>query len=157
MIRDTLWHPGEDGMAHSQNKTQAGDGDVSAFLASVEHPTRRADSLLLDKVFREVTGFVPKIWGDAMIGYGSYDYVYESGRSGRFLATGFSPRKANLSLYIMPGYQDFGDILSRLGKHKTGASCVYINKLADVDLDVVQELVAAGLARLQQIWSVTPS
>ena len=92
-----------------------------------------------------------------MIGYGSYDYTYDSGRSGSALATGFSPRKSNLSIYIMPGYADFSSILERLGKHKIGKSCLYINKLADIDMDVLAELVAAGLRDLGQKWRVQPS
>ncbi len=135
-------------MAEANNKTQATDTDVRAFLKAVEHPVRRADALALDELFRRVTGWTPKMWGPTIVGYGSYHYTYDSGRSGDFLATGFSPRKkANLSLYIMPGYQDFGEILARLGKHKKAKSCIYINKLADVDMDVVEEIVRAGLRR----------
>ncbi len=97
------------------------------------------------------------MWGPTIIGYGSYDYVYESGRSGRFLATGFSPRKANLVLYIMPGYDEANPILARLGKHRMGRSCLYSNKLADVDRDVLAELIRHGLDRLNGIWPVHPS
>lgn len=91
-----------------------------------------------------------------MVGYGRYDYRYESGREGSFLATGFSPRKAKLSVYILPGYADFGDILSRLGKHARGKSCLYINRLDDVDEDVLAELIQAGLADLGRRWAVHP-
>ena len=115
----------------SQNKTVATPASVEAFLNAVEHPTRRADALTLNTLFQEVTGYAPVMWGPTMVGYGSYHYVYDSGREGDFLATGFSPRKANLSVYILPGYADFGSILVRLGKHKKGKSCLYINKLAD--------------------------
>ena len=92
--------------------------------------------------------------GPSIIGYGRYDYVYDSGRSGSMCATGFSPRKANLSLYIMPGYADFGDLMARLGKHKTGAACLYINKLADIDEGVLRELIAAGVTDLRSKYSV---
>lgn len=138
-------------------KTIPTDRSVAAFLSAVEHPTRRADGLALDALFREWTGWAPKMWGPSIIGYGSYEYVYKSGHSGTSLATGFSPRKGNLSLYIMPGYGDFGDILSRLGKHKTGKACLYITKLADVDVDILGELVQAGLARLDEMYPVKPS
>lgn len=144
-------------MANADNKTQANDADVRAFLDAVDHPVRRADAMVLDDMFRRVTGWTPKMWGPTMVGYGSYHYVYDSGREGDCLATGFSPRKANLSLYIMPGYQDFGHILDRLGKHKKGKACLYINKLADVDLTVVEEIIRAGVDDLAKRWSVTPS
>lgn len=96
------------------------------------------------------------MWGPTIIGYGQYHYTYDSGRSGDFLATGFSPRKANLSLYIMPGYADFQPVLDRLGKYKTGKACLYINKLADVDMAVVEEIIRAGLDDLRQRWPVSP-
>ncbi len=141
-------------MAQAQNKTQATDSDVTGFLEAVEHPTRRADGLALDQVFRKVTGFTPRMWGPSLVGYGSYHYVYDSGREGDFLATGFAPRKANLSIHIMPGYQDYSEILSRLGKHKIGKSCLYVNKLADIDVNVLEELIAAGLRDLAGYWPV---
>jgi hypothetical protein len=97
------------------------------------------------------------MWGSSMIGYGSYAYRYDSGREGESLATGFSPRKASLSIYVMPGYADYGAILDRLGKHKMGKSCLYVNKLADIDLDVLAELIKTGLDDLGRKWPVTPS
>ncbi|SFS21648.1 DUF1801 domain-containing protein [Yoonia litorea] len=141
----------------AENKTQATDQSVTAFIAAVDHPTRRQDAATLDDLFRRVTGFKPQMWGPSLIGYGKYHYVYDSGREGDFLATGFSPRKANLSVYIMPGYTDFSEILSRLGKHKIGKSCLYINKLSDIDLDVLEELVRAGLQDLDSKWPVEPT
>ena len=141
----------------AENKTQATKVAVSDFIAAVENPTRRADAQVLDQLFRKVTGWEPQMWGPSLIGYGRYDYTYESGRAGQFLATGFSPRKANLVLYIMPGYTDFAPIMARLGKHKRGKSCLYINKLADVDLEVVAELVKAGLDDLRKHWPVSGS
>ena len=143
-------------MAKADQKTKTTAVDPMAFLAAVDHPTRRADGLALDEMFRRVTGWEPRLWGSSMIGYGSYHYTYDSGREGDFLATGFSPRKANLSIYIMPGYQDYSDDLARLGKHKMGKSCLYINKLADVDMDVLERLVRRGLDDLAGIWPVTP-
>ena len=138
----------------SDNKTQPTETDVRGFLEAVEHPTRRADGLRLAEIFREVTGYTPVMWGPSIVGYGRYHYRYASGREGDFLATGFSPRKANLSIYIMPGYADFGEMLGRLGKHKKGKSCLYINKLADIDEDVLRELIAAGLRDLATHWPV---
>ena len=141
----------------AENKTQATEADVSGFVANVEPERRRTDSERLLDIFAEVTGYEPKMWGPSMIGYGSYHYKYDSGREGDFLATGFSPRKANLSLYIMPGYQDYQPILDRLGKHKLGKSCLYINKLDDVDEDVLKELIRTGLDDLNKKWPVTPA
>lgn len=141
-------------MAKAQNKTVANAENPRDFLMRVEHPTRRADGLALLDLFAEVSGFEPVMWGPSIIGYGRYHYKYDSGREGDFLATGFSPRKANLSIYIMPGYQDYSDIMGRLGKHKLGKSCLYVNKLADIDLDVLRELVRTGLDDLNKIWPV---
>ena len=141
----------------SENKTKATPEDVETFIASVTHPTRAADAQALDQLFRETTGWQPCMWGPSIIGYGQYHYTYDSRRAGDFLATGFSPRKANLSVYIMPGYADFGDILARLGKHKIGKSCLYISKLADVDMAVLEELVQAGLKDLAAKWPVQPT
>ena len=135
----------------------ANDVDAMSFIEAVEHPVRRADALVLDEMFRRITGWTPRMWGPTIVGYGAYEYRYESGREGRSLATGFSPRKASQSIYIMPGYQDYSRILGRLGKHKIGKACLYINKLADVDLEVLEELVRAGLNDLGKMWPVTPT
>ncbi|MGR3632720.1 DUF1801 domain-containing protein [Limimaricola soesokkakensis] len=140
----------------SENKTLPTGASVETFLEAVTPERRRADALALDALFREVTGFVPQMWGPSIVGYGSYDYVYESGHAGRFLATGFSPRKANLVLYIMPGYDEANPILARLGKHRIGKSCLYINKLADVDRGALAELIRHGLDRLAGYWPVHP-
>lgn len=144
-------------MADPPNKTQATDADVAAFLDAVAPPVRRADGQALDVLFREVTGWAPRMWGPSLVGYGSYDYTYDSGRSGSMLATGFSPRKANLSIYIMPGYADFADILNRLGPHKLGKACLYVTRLERIDRDVLAELIRAGLADLSSRWAVTGS
>lgn len=141
----------------NENKTAPTDQSVEDFLAAVTPERKRADAQALDRLFREVTGFAPRMWGPSIVGYGRYHYRYESGREGDFLATGFSPRKANLVLYIMPGYQDFGEILARLGKHRLGKSCLYINKLADVDVSVLGELIRAGLDDLGRRWPIEPT
>lgn len=97
------------------------------------------------------------MWGPTIVGYGSYHYKYESGREGDCNASGFSPRKAAQSIYVMPGYQDYGDILARLGKHKIGKACLYVTRLADIDMDVLEELVRAGLHDLEKMYPVTPT
>lgn len=141
----------------TENKTKPTDESVAGFLAAVEPERRRADAFALDALFRRVTGWRPRMWGPSMVGYGSYHYVYDSGREGDFLATGFSPRKASLVVYIMPGYADFSGILERLGKHKLGKSCLYINKLSDIDESVLEELIRAGLDDLGARWPVEPT
>lgn len=144
-------------MSAKENKTRPTGQAVVDFIASVDPEPKRRDAETLDQLFRRVTGFAPAMWGPSIIGYGSYHYRYASGREGDFLATGFSPRKARHSIYIMPGYADYGDILARLGKHKMGKSCLYVNKLADIDLDVLAELIRAGLRDLDKTWKVRPS
>lgn len=144
-------------MSRNDNKTQATEASVDAFLEAVEPERKRQDAKALDALFRRVTGFGPRMWGPTIVGYGQYHYRYATGREGDFLATGFSPRKANLSIYIMPGYADFGGILERLGKHKTGKSCLYVNKLADIDTGVLEELIRAGLRDLGTHWPVEPT
>ena len=125
----------------AENKTQKTGASVDEFLSSVENKTRREDGFKVLELMREVTGLEPEMWGPSIVGFGDYHYKYESGREGDFLLTGFSPRKQSLSLYIMPGFKAYEDLLSSLGKHRNGASCLYINKLADVDIGVLRELV----------------
>ena len=139
----------------AENTTQITDVDPAAFIADVEHPTRRADAEVLLGMMRRVTGCEPKMWGPSIIGFGSYHYRYESGREGDMLITGFSPRKANLVLYILPGYDDLGESLSELGKHKVGKSCLYVNKLDDVDLEVLEGIVADGVAKIRADYETT--
>ena len=127
----------------SGNKTVATDADVDAFIASVEHDGRRADAERLLELFGKVTRQPPVLWGSSIIGYGSYHYVYESGREGDHLRTGFSPRKSNLVLYIMTGFEAHADLREQLGKHKVGKSCLYINRLDDVHLLTLEKMVRA--------------
>lgn len=138
----------------SGNKTAPTDVAPRDFLQTVTPVRRQSDALVLLDLFERVSGHPAVMWGPSIIGFGQYHYRYDSGREGNFLATGFSPRKANLVLYIMPGYQDYSAILSRLGKHKLGKSCLYINKLADIDLTVLEELIQAGLTDLNAKWPV---
>ncbi len=138
------------------NKTTVTGQDPADFLAGVEPAQRRDEALALDLLFRDATGFEPRMWGPSIIGYGRYSYRYDSGRTGDSLATGFSPRKAALSIYILPGYADFGPLLTRLGKHSAGKSCLYIKRLADIDMDVLRELIIAGLTDLSRRWTVSP-
>lgn len=136
------------------NKTVPTTLSVQDFIAEAEPPARRDEALRLDALFREVTGFEPVMWGPSIVGYGRYHYRYASGHEGDFLATGFSPRKAALTVYIMPGYTDFGHILKDLGRHKLGKSCLYISKLSDIDEAVLARLIRAGLDGLARHWPV---
>ena len=143
-------------MAKSDNKTKPTPVSPAEFVAAVEHPTRRAVGEKLLGWFEEVTGYTPRMWGPSLVGYGRYHYKYDSGREGDMLITGFSPRKANLVLYIMPGYRDMSDKLARLGKHKVGKSCLYINKLADIDMDVLREIVEDGFSYMKENYDTWP-
>lgn len=141
----------------SENKTKPTTISPAEFIASVEPRRRREEGLILLDLFERTTGWKGRMWGPSIIGYGEYHYKYDSGREGDFMATGFSPRKAKLSIYILPGYSDYGPILNRLGKHSLGKSCLYINKLADIDLDVLAELITAGIADLAKNYPVKAS
>ncbi|GGX42507.1 hypothetical protein GCM10007385_07740 [Tateyamaria omphalii] len=138
----------------AEAKTKLLNVDFPNWVTEVEPEVRQAEALQLDDLFRRVTGFEPQIWTGGIVGYGAYDYTYASGRSGTWMATGFAPRKAKLSIYIMPGYADFGPILERLGPHSKGKSCLYITRLERVDMDVLGELIAAGLRDLATHWPV---
>jgi len=134
-------------MAKTKNKTQPTAQSVEDFIAGIENETKRADSEALVSLMERVSGYPPVMWGN-IIGFGLYHYVYESGREGDALRVGFAPRAQNFSIYIMPGYQDFDDELSRLGKHKMGKACLYIKRLSDVDMNVLEEIIVKGLAIL---------
>jgi hypothetical protein len=131
-------------------KTKATDVTPKDFIAAMEDGQRKKDAEMLLKWMTKVTGLKPKMWGPSIIGFGRYAYTYDTGHSGEMCITGFSPRKANLVLYILPGYADISDKLARLGKHKIGKSCLYINKLADVDMDVLEEIVMFGLTYIRK-------
>lgn len=136
-------------MAKATLKTAQTSVDPAAFIDAVDSKTRREDAKALLDLMSRVTGLEPRMWGPSIVGYGRYRYSYESGREGEFLMTGFSPRKANLVIYIMPGYRAASADLARLGKHRTGKACLYINKLADVDLDVLTKMVEDGMVYLR--------
>ena len=123
-------------------KTTVSDASVEDFINKVEDEVKRRDSLELLKLFSKVTGEKPKMWGSSIIGFGQYHYKSEKSRQeGDWMLTGFSPRKQNLTLYVMPGFGDYQDLLEDLGKHKTSVGCLYINKLADVDMKVLEKLI----------------
>ncbi|MBU1824711.1 MAG: DUF1801 domain-containing protein [Alphaproteobacteria bacterium] len=133
-------------MAKAELKTKATEVSVADFIAAVPDARRREEAAVVDAIHRRVTGLAPKMWGPSIIGYGSYDYVYDSGRSGTMCRAGYSPRKAAMTLYLMGHYCDrqpeADALFARLGKYKTGKSCLYVNKLADIDLGVLEQIVA---------------
>jgi len=122
-------------------KTTPNDQSVKDFLNNVQDEKKRADSFTILELMKDVTGEEPQMWGDSIIGFGIYQYKYASGRKGEWFLTGFSPRKQNLTLYIMSGFLEYDKLLSRLGKYKTGKACLYINRLEDIDLEALEELV----------------
>lgn len=124
----------------AEAKTKPTKASVNAFIAAVSNPTRRADARTVLKLMRRVSGVAPRMWGPSIVGFGLSHYRYESGREGDMPRIGFSPRKAQLVLYVLTGAGD-RDLLARLGKHKTGVSCLYINRLADVDMTVLEALI----------------
>ena len=131
-------------------KTQRNDGDVQAFLNSVENEKRREDAFVVLDLMRRVTGLEPEMWGGSIVGFGSYHYRYASGREGDWFKAGFSPRKQALTLYMMAGTSKHQELYDRLGKFTTGKSCLYIKRLEDIDLDVLEELVAASAAYVEE-------
>ena len=128
----------------SEPKTVKTKASVAEFLAQVEPAAKRAECEQVDLMMQEITGCQPEMWGPSIIGYGSYHYVYASGREGDWMATGFSPRKTAITLYIMAGFDRYDELMSALGKYKTGKSCLYIKQLSDINLDVLKELIKSS-------------
>ena len=130
-------------------KTRENDGDVLAFLNAVPDESKRADALRMMAIMREVTGEEPRLWGDNIVGYGHYHYKYASGREGDWFLTGFSPRKANLTLYITSGFEQFEDLRAQLGKHTVGKSCLYVKRLSDLDETTLRELIGRSVEHMR--------
>lgn len=131
-------------------KTQENDASVDDYLNSVEDERKRKASFAVKELMEEVTDEEARMWGDSIVGFGHYRYKYASGREGEWMLVGFAPRKRNLTLYIMSGFDEYDDLLDRLGKYSTGKSCLYINKLEDVDLDVLRELVDKSVEHMKE-------
>lgn len=134
----------------AENKTRTTDKSVQAFIDSVEDERKREDCLALVQLMQDVTGEEPRMWGDTMVGFGSYHYKYASGREGDMFLAGFSPRKQNLTLYIMAGFDEYQALLSRLGKYKTGKACLYVKSLRDVDMDVLKDMVERSVQHVRE-------
>ena len=133
----------------ADNKTRPTGASVSALINAIEEPQRRADVRKVAAMMKKATGSRPKMWGESIVGYGSYRYRYDSGREGEFMITGFSPRKQALTIYIMPGFSRYDALMARLGRYRTGKSCLYLRRLADVDEDVLRQLITQSVADMR--------
>jgi hypothetical protein len=130
--------------------------DPDHWLETVD-PVRRDDAALLLGLFGRATGWKPQLWGASIVGFGRYQYQYDSGHSGESAATGFAPRKPEVVIYILPGYDGLAPLLARLGPHRTGKSCLYLKGLDRIDPGVLEELIRAGLADLASRWPLHPT
>ncbi|MGB5665240.1 MAG: DUF1801 domain-containing protein [Maribacter sp.] len=128
----------------SENKTRPNNASVTSFLEAIDDDIKKQDCFTLLELMKKITGQPPVMWGPSIIGFGSYHYIYDSGREGDMLLTGFSPRKQNLTLYIMAGFDKYENLMQKLGKHKTGKSCLYIKHLSDVNISVLTDLIKAS-------------
>ncbi|MFF5398518.1 DUF1801 domain-containing protein [Peribacillus butanolivorans] len=135
-----------------QPKTKETDSSVIEFIENVDSPKKREDAYQLLDIFTETTGLIAKMWGPSIIGFGSYHYKYESGHEGDAPLVGFSPRKAKISLYFATGDTKREELLKGFGKHTSGKSCVYINKIADIDLNVLKELINQSVKFLRETY-----
>lgn len=136
----------------AENKTKPTDASPEDFLGEIEDEARRKDAFKILKLMRKITGKPPVMWGPSIIGFGRYHYKYASGREGDFFVTGFSPRKQNLTIYIMPGFARYATLMKRLGKHRTGSSCLYIKRLDDIDLTALEELITRSVADMAKTY-----
>lgn len=136
----------------STPKTTPHNASVLDFLNAVENSERKADAFEALEIMKEVTGEEPVLWGPSIVGFGTYHYVYASGREGDWPLTGFSPRKQALTLYIMAGFDRYDDLMSRLGTYKTGKSCLYVKRLSDIDEAVLRELIAASVDHMKSTY-----
>ena len=135
-------------------KTQKSKASVKAFLDSVENDKRCKDAQIVAKMMRRITGCRPQMWGTSIIGFGSYSYKNTSGREAEWFLTGLSPRKQALSVYVMSGFSNYDKLMGKLGKFKTGRACLYINKLEDIDVEVLEQLIAASVSFMREKYSV---
>lgn len=136
----------------AENKTRQNDKSVKAFIDSIADENKRKDCRAIMKMMQEITHKPPKMWGDSIVGFGSYHYKYDSGREGDYFITGVSPRKQNVTVYIMPGFTHYESLMKNLGKYKTGKSCLYLKKLDDVNLKVLKELIRKSVDHMKKSY-----
>ncbi len=137
-------------MAKAELKTKENSGDINKFLLSVDNEQKRNDSFLLLELMKKITKEEPKMWGDSIIGFGNYHYKYESGREGDWFLCGFSPRKQNLSIYLMCNFDGLEDLLTDLGKYKKSVGCLYIKKLEDINIKVLEKMIKRAIQILKK-------
>lgn len=138
----------------AENKTKPTGRSTTNFLKSIDDSQKRKDCQAIGGMMREITGKRAKMWGDTIVGFGEYHYKYESGREGDFLVTGYSPRKQNLSIYIMPGFSQYSALLAKLGKHKHSVSCLYIKQMSDIDGQVLYKLIERSVKDMRRLYKV---
>lgn len=131
-------------------KTKKNNASVQKYLDAIDNTQRKKDCLKIHELMKKVSGHEGSMWGESIVGYGSYHYKYDSGREGDWFLAGFSNRKQSISIYIMSGFSRYDDLLANLGKHKTGKSCLYINKLDDIDESILQEIIETSIEFIQQ-------
>lgn len=134
----------------AENKTKAANRSVSEFINSIEDKQKRADAKAVSAMMRKVTGARAKMWGSSIVGFGEYHYKYDSGREGDYMIAGFSPRKQALTVYIMAGFGRFESLMKKLGKYKTGKSCLYIKRLSDIDEKVLEQLITSSVQYMRK-------
>jgi hypothetical protein len=139
----------------AEPKTKKTNASVTAFLNKIKNKQRKEDCFTVLEMMKEITGDEPKMWGPSIVGFGSYHYVYASGREGDWMITGFSPRAQNLTLYIMSGFNKYDELMSKLGKHKTGKSCLYISKITDVDISILRQLITSSVRSMKKKHKAT--
>ena len=137
----------------SDLKTKPNSQSVATFIDAVENESKRQDAHHLLHIMQEVTGEEPMMWGDSIVGFGTYHYVYESGREGDWMLAGFSPRKQNLTVYLMGGFDNQQELLKKLGKVKSSVSCLYVKKLSDIDLDVLKEMIKLSVETVKKRYA----
>ena len=136
----------------SDLKTKQNENSVDDFISNIEDPEKKRASRQILEILKNISKKKPKMWGDSIIGFGNYHYKYATGREGDWMRIAFSPRKQNLTLYIMDGFDEYCELLEKLGKYKTGKSCLYIKKLQDIDINILKELVKKSLLNMEKLY-----
>jgi hypothetical protein len=137
----------------AENKTTRNKNNVMDFLNTIREDKKREDALTLLELFKRTTGLPPEMWGSSIVGFGNYHYKYESGREGDFFLTGFSPRKQNLTIYIMTGFDRYPQLMHKIGKHKKSKSCLYVKKLEDINLEVLKDLIRQSVDHMNKKYN----
>lgn len=137
----------------SDLKTTPNELSVDDFIDAIESEQKRDDSRALLKIMKEITGDAPTMWGTSIIGFGKYHFRYESGREGDWMVAGFSPRKQNLTIYMMGGFENQSDLLTKIGKVKSSVGCLYVKKLVDIDLQILKEMIRLSVDTVKKKYA----